>query len=248
MMHVGFVTPAYGRFPVTRLALAQRRLLVDDLAVRGVTADCVIVADDDNLDVAREFGFETLERPNVLGLKVNDGIEFVCERGADWVCFAGSDNWLHPDLFPPLKRRDVPAAVMSGTSLAVVDLERQRMLNVLTSRTARRPRYGAPPWLIPRALLEPCTFRPVPDDRRSGMEMLMVLGMGSPAFVFDDPSPYARVDFKSSESMTSFAAFEHLASSVDLDPWATLEGWYPAELVEMARETSDSMRMVGAYA
>src|SRR4051812_9717831 len=96
-MQVGLVIPAWRRYAVTRLCLAQKQHLVAALAARGITCHVVVVADDDNLDIAASYGFATVEQQNVLGRKVNDGFQHCWERGADYVAFVGSDDWVHED-------------------------------------------------------------------------------------------------------------------------------------------------------
>jgi hypothetical protein len=225
------VVPAHGRFPVTELALSQHQHLVGELGVRGITANVVVVADDENLDVAEEFGFWAAERPNVLGLKLNDGFEFAASKGADWLCFCGSDNWVHPDVFDGLGGCD-GSQVLAGHQESVVDLKsgRMRVLNVGYPGTA--------PWLIPRALLEPLGFRPVEDEKKRAMELALVIAMGHPEFVFHDPNRVARVDFKSDVGLTTYAGVAHLGGREEDDPWPVLRANYPADLVDAAQELS----------
>jgi len=80
------VSPAWQRYAITRLALAERRWLCDELAARGHTANSVIVSDDDNLDIAAEYGFPTVERDNSdLGERFNAGYKYAADQGADLI-------------------------------------------------------------------------------------------------------------------------------------------------------------------
>ena len=98
---------------MTRLALAQRRWLCDELAARGLDANCVIVADDENLDIAREYGFDTVEVDNRgLGRRFNAGYRHAADQGADYLVHVGSDDWVHPDLFDILRQNDLSGGVM----------------------------------------------------------------------------------------------------------------------------------------
>jgi len=222
-VNVCLVTPAWRRVDVTRVALAQRAHLRGELAGRGVELSCVVVADDENLDLAADFGFDGLWQTNDhLGRKVNDGIEYAYDRGADWICFAGSDNWLHPDLFDGLDGFD-QERIVAGTELAVVDLDSGRSV---VSRPGGSK--GVAPWLMPRGLFDRFGARPARDDARSGMEMQLAIGLGLPRFVFHDPHSCARVDFKSDVNMTSFAAFDREGL-----PEARLRDFYPAELCDL---------------
>jgi hypothetical protein len=207
--------------------------------VRGITANVVVVADDENLDLADWFGFYGLERPNVLGLKLNDGFALAADQGADWICFCGSDNWMHPDVFDRLAGLD-GSRVLAGRQEAVVDLASGRM------RVLRVGYPGTAPWLIPRALLEPLRFRPVGDDKTRAIELALVLGMGHPGFLFDDPNRVARVDFKSDVGLTTYAGVAHLGPREEDDPWTELGKHYPDDLVGMARDLGRSYAEVAA--
>jgi hypothetical protein len=215
-MRLTFVTPAWGRFAVTRLALAQRRQLCDELALRGITADCVVVADDENVEVAEEFGFQSLLRPNLLGYKLNSGIALALEQEADYVSFVGSDDWMHPDLFVPdmLDGR----TVVSGRKLCQFDLATGQSKVVGT-----RSPFGVIPWLIPRSLLRP---EMVPHHQGSGLDLHLALGLGVASWRMHDPHPLARVDFKSSVGLTPYGAGIGVTAP-------RLETRYPESLVEM---------------
>lgn len=241
-MNVWLVSPAWGRFAVTRLALAQRRHLCDELALRGISADCIVIADDENIDIAGEFGFPAIEMSNTyLGAKVNAGFEYAGEQGADFVAFVGSDDWMHPDLFDTLRFLPVPRPpVVAGRVLTLVDLERGLMRQMSTSY-----RYGVIPWLIPRWVLEASDFRPLPNEKTRGIDLNLALGLGSkPEWVFHDPHPLARVDFKSDMNMTPYrAASGSPGRHGEIEePWETLVEKYPAELVSLAEKTCYELR------
>lgn len=208
----------------------------------------MIVADDENLDLAEEYGFVGLERPNdELGRKFNDGIEYACrELEADYVVHIGSDNWTHESLFdrmpdpsPPMVDpepgdtvvwRDAPE-VITGRRLCVVDMEQGGM-----TRLTVRGRSGVVPWILPRRALEPSGFRPVRDSMNRLIDFSLMSGLGvRPSLVFVDPHDCARVDFKTSENLTSMdLAMSREATELE-DPWVPLSELYPWKLVEMAK-------------
>lgn len=256
-MRLILVMPAWRRFDVTRLVLAQRAHLRGVLAERGVEAVSLIVADDDNIDIAREMGCETLERPNEpLGAKWNDGLEHACrELDADFVTVVGSDDWVHPDLFDRLPAEvaphpvptdenpvvicdgDAPEAV-TGRELALVDLPTGRL-----RRCVSRGRWGVIPWVFPVSALEPSGCRPVKDGASKGLDGSLAAGLGvSPSWVFHDPNPVARVDFKSGTNLNSF---DLIAGAIGvgetLEPWDLLGGYYPPALVDQARGLAEAM-------
>lgn len=210
----------------------------------------MIVADDDNLDIAAEFGFETVEQSNEhLGRKFNDGIERAFSEGADVVVLIGSDDWLHVSAFdrmpadycePRWPSDDEPVVVMSsgpevvaGTEIALVDLVDGRL-----RRCRSRGRYGTIPWLINRKALERCGGRPLPDHQGKGIDGRLAVGLNRPRFVFHDPHPLARVDFKSDTNLNSFDVISGAIGygDVETDPWPLLAELYPEPLVGMARE------------
>ena len=237
-MHLWLVIPAWRRFAVSRLAFAQQARLRDTLAARGITAQTVVIADDTNLILAREHGFRVIEQTNLhLGRKVNDGIEYACERGADWVAFIGSDDWLHADAADPLVQLQSRAKppLVAGHTVTVVDLERQRL-----RKLGVRGPDGVSPWFIPRWMLERSGFRPAEDDATHGMEGSIRLGL--PAGIdriFHDPHDHTRVDFKTGENMTPYRRVADLLGvGRECEPWAELAKCYPLDLVALAYETS----------
>lgn len=99
MHELWFITPAFRRFELTALCLDQRRLACDELANHGIAANCVVIADDENLELARERGFHTVEKPNKwLGLKFSVGHIYALRQGATHVMPIGSDSWMAPEL------------------------------------------------------------------------------------------------------------------------------------------------------
>src|SRR3990172_2234833 len=97
MSTIAFNTPAYQRANVSRIVFAQRRRACDALIAAGHEATAFIVADDENLDLADEFGFQRVEHPNnYLGAKWNAG--YRAARDFDYVMPLGSDSLLDPAL------------------------------------------------------------------------------------------------------------------------------------------------------
>lgn len=79
MATLWFVVPAHGRERLAAICLKQLRRTCDALSAEGIDATAVVIADDANLDTARELGFGTIERANdFVSAKYNDGIEFAC--------------------------------------------------------------------------------------------------------------------------------------------------------------------------
>lgn len=231
-----FVSAAYRRYEITRLCLAQRRELCDELAAHGIEAHGVIVADDENLDLARDYGFHALDRPNTVGRKVNDGIEYACrEGGADYVAPVGSDDWMLASYVSQLPtERNL---VHTSARLAIVSPDARQIAHVRPSTTD-----GYIPWLIPRRLLERCGFRPASDTRDRGIDGSIASGLRrrNPGLYITqlDVHPLQVVDFKSATvQVTDYAKLRRRKLFVreQRDPFRALAEAYPRSLVRQAR-------------
>jgi glycosyltransferase involved in cell wall biosynthesis len=206
-----------------------------ELAARGTDIHQLIVADDDNLDIAQQLGCETLERPNdSIGRRFNDGIQHALEHGADWIVYVGSDDWIHPSLLADLPND----TIVTGRKLTIVNLidGRAQPLRI-------RSRAGVIPWIIPASLLRACGGRPISERLKRGLDGSLIRRLGKPTFVFRDPVAHARVDFKSRTNITPYRGLaKHLADGPPVDPWAALTASYPTDLVTLARDTHDQLK------
>lgn len=236
-MRLYFVTAAHGRYPVTRLALTQRARLCAGLAGQGIEASCVVIACDDNLGIAREHGFATIEMDNdQLGRRINAGFRHACLDGADWVCWCGADDWLHPWLFSDLAQTRA-RQVVAGRWISIIDLEQPRLRELMV-----RSNVGAPPWIISRAALEQCEWAPIVKPAKNrGLDGWLAIGVQGADWRFEDPRAHARVDFKSSGSMTPYDRLQPLGVGAEIPPWPELEDAYGDELAELARATHDEL-------
>lgn len=166
MASLCLVIPAWNRFELTEICLRQKQTLQG--AIPGLDVQVVVVADDENLDIARGLGFSAIERDNDegLGTKYNDGYEWAARQGFDYVGAHGSDMWMLPDLLATL-----PAGVpRSGSALA------SRMLTVVHHRGDVRLEIRVPdefPFgsaIYPMAALESTGYRPCAEGIRSGCD------------------------------------------------------------------------------
>lgn len=230
--NVWLVSPAHGRLHVSEFVFAQRAHLITQLAERGIDARAVVVACDENLDLAVEHGFSTIDMPNThLGRRFNAGIHYACvEGGADYVVHIGSDDWVHPDFFTHLPG---PETILSGRWMLFVDLERG-----VGRRCHVRTRHGVIPWIIPRHLLERARCQPVKPEKRRGIDGSLIRGIGSrPRWAYRDPQgAYTRIDWKTRANITPYDLIaRNLGVGPEQAPWAQLESCYPASLVQKAR-------------
>lgn len=226
MPSLWIVTPAYRRFELTRLVFEQRRRLLVALEdIWGIDAHQLVVADDPNLDTAAEAGFKTLERPNELGRRINDGFEHACARGADYVVYAGSDDWMLADWLvdlPPQGRVRASGrnAWTDGTHLWTMESP---------------PVLGDAPWVVSREALCPLGFRPVDNSLMSGVDTSMWTCLGEHLFDFHpDDDPLRWVGFKGGG--TQITPLELQIRGGTQYPFDHLATRYPTDLVERMKE------------
>lgn len=231
-MSVWFVTPAWQRYAVSELCFGQRRWLMDRLAAVGIEAECLVVADDHNLDLARGFGFRTLERDNsALGKRFNDGIEYAAEQGATWIVPIGSDSWLAPAYIDPLPH---PSITRTGTHYALISRSRIGEMTI--------PEVG--PYMIHRDRL-PKGGRPAEDSLRTGVDNSTLQGLNGLRWEVRDVHPLQYIAFRppnvpqlhSYKTLyRRFGIRQHPSSS------QRLQRVYPPELVAAARRMMNSHR------
>lgn len=238
---VWFIVPAHGRAEIARICLRQLARTCTTLAVDyAIDASAVVVADDENLDTARELGFGTIERENApLGRKWNDGYELAGEAGVDYVVPFGSDDWIDAAW--------VAAQVGSDGELrcsrrSAVVREDGRMLARLDIRYGPALDFGDGVRMIPTGLLRPFGYRPADELARKAIDTSVFLAisreLGRPPRVsFRELHPLQIVDFKSpGEQLNAYAgclAFRD--GDEDRDPWGSLATVYPADAVEEMR-------------
>ena len=235
------------------MALAERRWLCDELAARGIYANCVIVADDDNLDIAQQYGFDTVELDNNggLGRRFNAGFRYAADQGADYFVHVGSDDWVHPDVFEILSADDLTGPglmpeptpgnpvvwkpgerILTHRKIGLVDMARG-----IVNRCVSKGRYGVIPWVIPRVLMEKSGFAPCQPDLDRGIDGDLYRRIGCPKLLFDDQHDLACVDFKSALNVTSYKSIVTVLGTDEEPAWDALAELYPQGLVDLAART-----------
>jgi glycosyltransferase involved in cell wall biosynthesis len=243
---VCIVSPAWGRLDITRLVLSQRQRLCVELASRGIEARSLIVADDENLEIAAEYGCDTLEAPNrPLGGKCNLGFRHALEREPDYIVWVGSDDWIHPDVFQPLfdrSRDDLASVIIAGHHLAVVDMHTGTL-----QRCSSPSRYGAIPWIIDSRLftMHP-KLQPIQSELCRGLDGALLRGLRRSripfTFVMHDPHDFRCVDFKSSQNITPYEGFAKNLGIGDPElAWNALLEHYSFDLVDAARRVHERL-------
>lgn len=225
-----FITPAWQRFELTRLCMWQRRQACDSLLEAGVDATCVVIADDENLEIAREYGFETVESPNdFLSRRFNDGYEFAGKNGFDYCAAIGSDSWIDPKLLEVLPNGQMQTTRNYG------------LLNKTGDRIAQirlKTMYGFSLFVLPTKLLAPLKFRPGPENLAKGCDGALYKGLFGnrpPTFVLRELSPLDVVAFRSEIQITPYERLvtRHRAREYP-NPFERLKSVYSEDVVKAA--------------
>lgn len=239
MTSVCIASAAWRRLDVTRLVLKQRQRLCVELAARGIDAVSLIAANDENLELASEYGCETVEAKNdPLGRKCNLLLKRAAEL-ADWIVWVGSDDWIHPDVFEPLDGRDRPPTIIHGSRLAIVDLQTGQLQTISSPS-----QYGAIPWLIDSRMIAGKTGDPIRPDLPRGLDGALIRGlrrMHRPlVFEQHDPHQFRCVDFKSRSNLTPYSGLaKNLGLGEPGTAWDELAGWFPADLIAEVRDLAE---------
>lgn len=227
---IWFVTPAWQRFALTEACLAQRREVIDQLEMAGIEGRCVVVADDENLELARAAGFDTVERDNqYLGRRFNDGMEYAGQHGADWIVPIGSDSWIDPGYFtplPPVGETRTSAIYCAATGSAIGEL--------------RVAGNGAGPYMFPRAALRRAKFRPADDRLARGIDGSTISGIERHrpvVWTSYDLHPFQYVGFRGEPLLNSFDRLYRRWGVARYDrPWEILARYYSAKVIAMAQK------------
>lgn len=191
-----FIVPAYRRFRLTRICLTQLDRTCAALRETGLQADALVLADDQNLEVAADLGMGYMRSPNTpLGAKVNDGFEQAAEWGVDYVVPFGTDDavdWrVLRDSLPD------PGTITCFRQTAVVSEDGTRLAHLKIDYDG-----GDGVRVFPTSLLEPLGYRPAGEDRMRAIDgsisdKLKRTTGRRPRYVYRDQHPIQIVEFKS---------------------------------------------------
>lgn len=240
MSNLWFVTPVYRRFYLTKVCLEQRRRMIDALPFE---AHQVVIGDDENLDVARELGFDIVEHDNsFVSAKFNAGYRHALAQGATHCMPIGSDSWLHPSVFQaasPTRRRpgleDRKAMGIVGlSSFSPNGLDRIDL-------AIKYPAGFGVGMIYPAHALSATHLRgnaAAPDLHRGIDNSTWArVGKGRVQIEFLPYRPYRYINFHSTEdSITDFkqlrSGHRYTASDEGADPFEPLRELYDDDLIE----------------
>lgn len=239
MPSLWFIVPAHGRLSLSAICLRQLRRTCDSLCENGVEATAVVIANDENLDVARDLGFGTIERDNqFVSQKYNDGIQLACDpslnpRPVDYVVPCGSDDWVDHRLFLELPP---PDTIYGFQRLCFVRPDGREMVQRFVN-----VRGGCGIRIYPRQVFEALHYRPADEDRKRACDTSILTNLWRkvrPQVIHRDLDPMQIVDWKSAdnqlnpyESLTFHRTFAN-----PQDPFTALAEMYPAEALAEMRE------------
>lgn len=231
-----FVTPAHGRYAVTDICLRQRAKACDQLKERGIRATCVVVADDHNLDIATELGFERVRRDNrYLGRRFNDGYEYAArELLATHVVPLGSDSWIDPAfLAETIPTQDDTTAIYSRhyAKIRKDGLQRQQLWVTY---------IGGVTMCLPTRMLRKSKYRPCGERLPKGCDgstIRKVREQPGVEFRTHEVHDLEQVGLCSDKQITRYEdLFARWGVGVASDPWEGLENVYGTEIVRDAQK------------
>ena len=225
MTSVFFVTPAFRRYELSAVCFQQRQRVIEELARHDIHAECVVIADDENLDIARSFDFATVERDNQwLGRRFNDGMEYAGKHGAEWIVPIGSDSWIDAVYLLPL-----PVLSRTSANYAVVEAERMAILQV----GAKNP---AGPHMLHRSTF-PADFRPARDELSRYVDSSTLAGLHGLQWEQRNVHPLQYIGFRGTPHLTRYERLWKVWGEWEsTDPWTELAEVYPPDLVARARQ------------
>lgn len=229
-MKLFFVTPAHERFALSRICFKQRQWAMETLRSIGVEAECVVIADDHNLEIAREFGFYTVERNNEwLGRRFNDGYQLAAREGATHVCPVGSDSWIQPAFMADLPE---PGTVLASRNYAVVNRSGERRAQIWI------PIDSGVSYVLNMEDLAPSDYRPVRDKIKRGCDTSTFRGLGSQIKIcFHEQYELETVAFQSNPQITNYSnLYQKWGRRETFQPFEGLAYIYPNELVDEIME------------
>lgn len=241
-MNLWLVIPAFRRYDVTAIAFPQLAWTLN-LLTHGydIEAHAVVIADDENADIARQWGFDVLDRPNQpLGRKWNDGYEYACTIGeADYVVPCGTDDWIDPDYLAMLPE---PGQVRCPRRSTTVREDGQQLAHITVGYEG-----GDGIRILPASLLESSRYRPADDDRDRAIDTsvwrtLKAHHRGVEFVYSDDPLHVVQFQSHSPQLNTYRALTSGFAHTVSDDPWGVLRSRFPGVFVDAAEAMYEGRR------
>lgn len=241
MTTLWFIIPAHGRPALSQVCFRQLERTCEELGFLGIRATAVVIADDENLEIAQDCGFATVEQSNqALGRKWNDGYELACRYGeADFCVPMGSDDWVRADFIAGLlpDEREIRVSYLSS----VVSEDGRRM-----SRLRIPYEIGDGIRIIPAPMLKKLRYRPAGEAKKRAIDSSIMERIGHVKLRKFDIDPCQIVDWKSNEQLNSYDRCAIYREGEELDPFDFLRKHYPHEALEEMGRVYAKKRPAGA--
>lgn len=225
-----FVVPAHGRLGIAEVCYRQLTRTIERLLDHGVFASAVVISDDENLELARDQGFATVERNNTwLGAKINDGYEAAAREGVQFVMPLGNDDWVDADwVAGPLPGN---GEIRCARQSSIVDETFSRLAKLDIKYEA-----GDGCRLYPTSLFRHLNYRPVDEDRHRAIDtstLMRVKKNQQIKLVYHDLHPLQIVDFKTrGAQLNPFDGCLAFGDDTQVDPVPALLERYPSVAVD----------------
>lgn len=228
--------PAHGRLQLAAICMRQLRRTCDALSAEGVEASAIVVADDENLDTARELGFGTVRRDNrFVSRRFNDALQLAFDprhnpHPADYAVPIGSDDWVDHRLFLDLPRKH------TVVGFPVASFVREDGQEIVAKNIDYPGGVGIR--IYSRELLKPLGFRPADEDRARGCDTSILYNLQAhhgDGMRIEHRHLHDRqiVDWKTpGAQLNNYRSLSRHKGGDVADPFEALEGVYPQEALD----------------
>lgn len=245
MPSLWFIVPAHGRVQLAAICLRQLRRACDALSAEGIEASAVVVATDENVEIALELGFGVVERENrFLSRKFNDGIQLACDprynpRPADYVVPCGSDDWVDHRIFLNLP----PADTVLGFQR--ISFVREDGREITSSNITYVGGCGIRAY--PREIMARVGYRPADEDRVRACDTSILTNVRKAypelKVVHADIDHRQIVDWKTpGQQLNTYEAVSRWRARSGADPFEVLAGVFPDESLSEMQAHYEQLR------
>jgi hypothetical protein len=196
----------------------------------GVEAHCVVVGDDDNIEIAQEFGLDVVLQNNEhLGRKWNDGHEHAINHGATHIMPVGSDSWVNLDwwLQPGGLVRD--DRIIASRNYDIVHRDGTRRVHIWI------PIAFGVHFVMPTAMMTGRKSRPCREDLSRGCDTstLRTIDPGHRNLIFSEAHELESVAFQSRPQITNYNNMRSKFGKAETtEPFSGLAALYGEELAD----------------
>tara|TARA_Y100000034_G_scaffold104801_1_gene131621 strand:- start:741 stop:1475 length:735 start_codon:yes stop_codon:yes gene_type:complete len=169
MKKIFIITPVWKRCKITKIIFYNFYRIKNSLEGH-IDLNFVVIGDDANLDIAKEYNFFTLKQNNdYLGRKFNDGFEFSIKNGADAVVPVGSDSLITDSIIKSGSLLSSRGNIVFSTKHSLLNETGKKIGCINTASLNKNQNKGAL-WFYGRKLLSKVNGRPCDDFKKSSCD------------------------------------------------------------------------------